>query len=180
MLLDPNEERVVTFHGILENDTSLVLTAHFLSLENHIKSCAETAQHLTSRENLIAPVIGSVTVWLDLADKLISSLDWLHNEAMTVHGDLKPGNILLKPSINSDSFPYQPLLIDFSSSQNRATEAIARNTLSAITLEYTAPELLSVKVLNDPTSSATTASDVFSMAVTLLAAATGEVMVAER
>ncbi|KAJ9659711.1 hypothetical protein H2198_002959 [Neophaeococcomyces mojaviensis] len=177
MSLDLNEERVATFHGILDRESSLVLAAHPLSLESYIKSHAQIARTSLVRENISSPVIGSSAIWLDLAHKLISTLEWLHNEAMTVHGDLKPGNVLLKPTTGLGSFSYHPLLIDFSSSQNLATEEITKNTLSAITLEYTAPELLSVRVLNDPKSTATTASDVFSMAVTLLVAATGETLV---
>lgn len=46
-----------------------------------------------------------------------------------------------------------------------------------MTKEYTAPELLTVAVMKDPNSCATTASDVFALAVTLLVAATGDPMV---
>lgn len=175
--LDDNEHYIAKFHGIIEHECALVLEAHPLSLESHIKACAEVAKESYTRDNMSNPVVGNAEIWLDLAQKLISTLDWLHNEAMTVHGDIKPGNILLKPESNPSLFPYRPLLIDFSSSQDLSTHKITQNTLSALTLEYTAPELLSVRVLTDPNSAATTASDVFSLAVTLLVAATGQILV---
>lgn len=176
--LDTREQRVAVFHGLLEADTSLVLSAHPLSLETHLKHCAEIARHNMSMDTMSLPVLGSTAMWLDLATRLVSTLDWLHNEALVVHGDIKPGNILLKPSpFGTEAFPYVPLLIDFSSSQKLDDDMITPNTLSAVTREYTAPELLSISVLRDPNSVATIASDVFSLAVTLLGCVTGEPLV---
>lgn len=176
--LDSREQRVAAFHGLLEAETSLVLSAHPLSLETHLKHCVEIARHNISMDTMSLPVLGSTPMWLDLATRLVSTLDWLHNEAMVVHGDIKPGNILLKPSpFGTEAFPYVPLLIDFSSSQRLDDDAITPNTLSAVTREYTAPELLSISVLKDPNSVATMASDVFSLAVTLLSCVTGEPLV---
>ena len=179
--LDPREDYVATFYGIIDDASSLVLGAHPLSLEDHIKSCARAAHMTVTPTNMSLPVVGTTAVWLDLADKLITALDWMHHEASIVHGDIKPGNILLKPITNgvfdNKSFSYQPLFIDFSSSQGLDTTAITPSTLSAVTKEYTAPELLTVAVMKDPNSCATTASDVFALAVTLLVAATGDPMV---
>lgn len=178
--LDLHEKHVASFHGIIDSESSLIIAAHPLSLEDHVRSCAIVAQSALTTANMMIPVIGSEKIWLDLADKLISTLDWMHREAAIVHGDIKPGNILLRPSIASameDDFLFQPLFIDFSSSQRLDSNEVTPNTLSAITKEYTAPELLKVAVLRDPTSCATTESDVFSLAVTLLVAATGDPMV---
>jgi serine/threonine protein kinase len=112
-----------------------------------------------------------------LADKLITALSWLHNTAEVVHGDIKPGNILLSPNRSCADFAFDPLLIDFSSSHIISSTPPTLNTLSAVTREYTAPELLSPSVLSDPSATATTASDVFSLAVTLIVAATGDLTV---
>lgn len=58
------------------------------------------------------PVIGSVE-WAYLATKLIDGLAFLHS-ARCVHGDIKPANVLLRPS---STFPFPtPLYCDFSSS----------------------------------------------------------------
>ncbi|KIW26331.1 uncharacterized protein PV07_09431 [Cladophialophora immunda] len=72
---------------------------------------------------------------------------------------------------------FEPVCADFSSSPRLDLEETTLNTLSAVTREYAAPELLSSKVLRDPTPTATTASNVFSMALTLLVAATGQLLV---
>lgn len=178
--LDPAEKYIAAFHGIIDEDDSLVSTAHPLSLEEYIRSCAKSAQQKITTENMSAPVIGSISIWLEFADKLITALDWLHNDARIMHGDIKPGNILLNmvpDATSSDTFSYEPLFIDFSSSQHFDATEVTLNTLSAVTMEYTAPELLKSSVLSDPRSCATTASDIFSSAVTLLVAATGDPLV---
>lgn len=179
----PDSERfVVPFYGVIDAST-LVLGAIPYSLEDHIrKRASQQVSDWTSKE----PVLGSTSCWLAFAHKLITALVWLHNEAGVVHGDLKPGNILLSPCSSSNNeeteFPYTPILADFSSSQLLPSPStphpqLTPNTLSAITREYTAPELLSSTVLRDPSSTATPATDVFSLAVTLLVAATGQLLV---
>lgn len=177
MSVPRHQLHVVTFFGNIPDDDSLVLDAVPLSLEDHIRHCSLEARERTSIWSLSEPVIGTVKVWLDLAHRLISTLSWLHNEAGIVHGDIKPGNILLQPHTGNSGFQFSPLFADFSSGQIAGAKEATPNTLSAVTREYTAPELLSSSVLRDPTSTATTASDVFSMAVTLLVAATGDIMV---
>lgn len=58
------------------------------------------------------PVVGAAE-WAHLATKLIDGLEFLHS-AQCVHGDIKPANILLRPS---STFPFpSPLYCDFSSS----------------------------------------------------------------
>lgn len=180
MSQEDHDSFIVRFFGIIPSESSIVLAAVPQSLEAHIKHCAIHAASTRTTWNMTEPVVGSERVWLDLAYKLISALDWLHNEAMVVHGDIKPGNILISSIISDEDeqngFPFVPLFADFSSSQV-LNQSPTPNTLSAVTREYTAPELLSSKVLLDPNSTATTESDVFSLAVTLLVAATGNTMV---
>jgi Protein kinase domain len=172
------DENVVPFYGIIPSTNSIVMAAVPLSLEDHIKSCARKESGARSTWDTPGPVVGSTAVWLDLAKRSISALAWLHEDAIVVHGDIKPGNILLRLSRQGeDKFGYDPLLTDFSSGQLLEAEAVTPNTLSAITREYAAPELLTSAVLKNPESAATTASDIFSLAVTLLVCATGELMV---
>ena len=173
-----SDEFVIPFYGLIFATTSLVLRAVPLSLHDHVKICAYRARCTDAVKCSHAPVIGSTKTWLSLAHQIVGALAWLHDEAGVVHGDIKPGNILLSPSHDEASvFPFLPLLADFSSSQILSSAEITPNTLSAMTPEYTAPELLLSTILKDPKSVATTASDVFSLAVTLLVCATGELMV---
>ena len=173
-----SDQFVIPFYGILPSTESLVLGPVPLSLHDYVKSRKCQAQHITWSTD---PVIGSTAAWMSLAEHTITALAWLHTEAGgagVVHGDIKPGNILLAPDLQAGSeFPFTPLFADFSSSQLLSASTITPNTLSAVTREYTAPELLSSKVLNDPNSVATIASDVFSLAVTLLVSVTGQLMV---
>jgi hypothetical protein len=172
------DEYVLPFYGIFQPTSSLVLAAVPLSLEDHIKSCALKETRSRSIWDTRGPVIGSILIWLDLAVRTISALAWLHEEAGVVHGDIKPGNILLRLAWHGeDKFGYDPLLADFSSGQLLNADTITPNTLSAVTREFAAPELLTSAVLKNPESAATTSCDVFSLAVTLLVAATGELMV---
>jgi serine/threonine protein kinase len=170
---------VIPFYGFLPSTESFVLGAVPLSLHDYIERSAKQAQR--TNWPTADPVIGSTTAWMSLAAHTIAGLAWLHDEADgagVVHGDVKPGNILLSPDQHTGSeFPFTPLYADFSSSQLLSAHTTTPNTLSAVTREYTAPELLNSKVLNDPNSGATRESDVFSLAVTLLVAATGELMV---
>ncbi|RMZ90627.1 hypothetical protein DV736_g2143, partial [Chaetothyriales sp. CBS 134916] len=146
---------LVTFYGVVVPDQKdLVLEALPFSLEEYIKRCAAVANRTLTTWNMNQPVVGSSGVWLSLAESLISGLLWLHEVAGV------------------------PLFIDFSSSHRLdASAPPPQNTLSAVTREYTAPELLVSSVLRDPKAAATKQSDVFSLAVTLLVAATGNTMV---
>lgn len=184
--LPHGSEFIVPFYGVLEAST-IVLAAIPYTLEHHIRKCAQAANSADKSTSIVAtsPVIGTTSTWLVLAYKLITALAWLHNQAGVIHGDLKPGNILLSPlpsagldsTMDSSLFQYTPLLADFSSSQLHSSTTPTPNTLSAVTREYTAPELLSSAVLRNPESTATTDSDVFSLAVTLLVSVTGQLLV---
>jgi serine/threonine protein kinase len=167
---------IVPFYGYIPSSASLVLAPVPLSLSDHITTRARLASVDHPDLSWVEPVLGS-REWLSLAEKLVTALAWLHDFGGVIHGDIKPGNILLSPNRSSDDFSFDPLLIDFSSSHILSSTNTTPNTLSALTREYAAPELLSPSVLRDPSSTATGTSDVFSLAVTLIVAATGDLMV---
>lgn len=196
-----HEAYVVAFHGYLPESHSLVMAAVPLTLASFIEDRARLARDHLSTQSMLDPVMG-MRPWLSLARHLIAGVVWMHDVARTVHGDIKPHNVVLRPragaggdspltdpplhSGSGDSaFPYEPLFVDFSSShelvETAATEPPSRPAqfprLSALTPPFTAPELLSVAALKSPTVAPTPASDVFSLAVTLLAAATGDLLV---
>jgi len=171
-----HENFIVSFYGYIPSSASLVLAPVPLSLSDQIVARARLARADHTDLSLADPVLGS-NGWLCLAEKLITALAWLHEIGGVVHGDIKPGNILLSPNRSPEDFAFDPLLIDFSSSHVLSSTIKTPNTLSALTREYAAPELLSPTVLRDPSSTATSTSDVFSLAVTLIVAATGDLMV---
>lgn len=184
--LTPGYERhVVPFHGLHTDSEALVMSAIPLALCTFIEDKADLARKQPSTATMFDPVQGPGS-WQDLARKLITGLAWLHQTAGMIHGDIKPHNILLRPvssdksdSEGSDPFPYEPLLADFSSavdipSESTSADDMNRASMSAFTPPFTAPELLASLTSGDV--SPTPASDIFSMAATLLAAATGDLL----
>ncbi|KAI9927725.1 hypothetical protein ASPWEDRAFT_549883 [Aspergillus wentii DTO 134E9] len=181
-----SENHVVPFHGYISSSHSIVMSAVPLSLSTYIEDKAAIAQKEKSTRTMFDPVQG-MGPWQDLAKKLVTGLSWLHNGPHIVHGDIKPHNLLLQPrsSVNPDhpdEFPFEPLFADFSSAHDLTTTTSsspakkAGNSMTALTPPFAAPELLSLSSLTSPDVAPTPASDVFSLAVTLLAAATGDLL----
>ncbi|PYH89853.1 kinase-like protein [Aspergillus ellipticus CBS 707.79] len=180
-----SENHVVPFQGYIADSHSIVMSAVPLALSTYIEEKATLARKNISTKTMFEPVQG-VSQWHDLAKKLITGLYWLHNGPQMVHGDIKPHNILLRArsSASDDSesehFPYEPLFADFSSAHPIASasspEKNMGTALTALTPPFAAPELLCVSSLTSPDAAPTPESDVFSLAVTLLAAATGDLL----
>ncbi|KAL3482506.1 kinase-like domain-containing protein [Aspergillus californicus] len=177
-----SEHHVVRFHGFVAESSSIIMSAVPLSLSTYIEDKAALAQKNKTTRSMFDPVQG-LAQWHGLAKKLVAGLSWLHSSALILHGDIKPHNILLQPCMsidddaNSTEFLYEPLFADFSSScPISSSEEPTGTALSAITPPFTAPELLRVSSLACPDAVITPASDVFSLAVTLLAAATGDLL----
>lgn len=160
---------LIPFHGFDVTQNSIVLDAVPLSLEKHAKSAG---QRPLSTKTMFDPVIGAVD-WIDLAEGLISGLEFLHNKGC-IHGDIKPANILLRPDENGK---LVPLYCDFSSSRvmSSTTRSEDVEEVSAVTADYTSPELLeSLHNRSNERAVVTFASDVFALAVTLIYGAIGE------
>ncbi|KAK4690776.1 hypothetical protein P7C71_g6089, partial [Lecanoromycetidae sp. Uapishka_2] len=140
-----------------------------LTLENHAKSAKKQP---FSTKTMSDPIIGAAE-WTTLAESLITGLAFLHSKGC-VHGDIKPANILLQ---TNQAGKLTPLYCDFSSSHTLSptTPIDQIDQVSAITADYTSPELLaSLNPRNKSRAVATYASDIFALAVTLLFAAIGE------
>ncbi|KAL4870787.1 hypothetical protein BDV12DRAFT_44021 [Aspergillus spectabilis] len=175
-----SELYIVPFLGYIAESGSIVMSAVPDALSTYIEEKGRIARENFSTRTMFDPVQG-MPQWHDLAKKLIAALSWLHSSAQIVHGDIKPHNILLQPrtpldNADSSEFPYEPLFADFSSSHPiSASDKPTGTALSAVTPPFIAPELL--RALSSTDVVPTPASDVFSLAVTLLAAATGEPLV---
>ncbi|KAK2773926.1 hypothetical protein FQN52_004450 [Onygenales sp. PD_12] len=181
--LPGNEQHIVPFHGFISSTHSLVLSALPLSLSAYITSQAVSARQVFSTKTMFNPVLG-MAKWLALAERLVAGLHWLHSCGQIVHGDIKPQNILLRPresnATTEEAFPYEPLYVDFTSSYDPSTiqsSAMGQGpSLSALTPPFAAPELLTIKSLKSTDGIQSKDSDVFSLAVTLLAAVTGDLL----
>ncbi|RJE22946.1 Protein kinase domain-containing protein [Aspergillus sclerotialis] len=173
-----SDSYVVPFQGYITSSNSIVMSAIPLLLSAHIEDSATVAKEQMSTKTMFDPILGMES-WQDLATKLISGLSWLHNKAQIVHGDIKPHNILLRPCSTVDNesskFPYEPLFADFSSSHDLSRPSADRKTaMTAFTPPFTAPELLLLPSITSPDITPLPASDIFSLAITLLSAATGD------
>ncbi|KAJ6114633.1 hypothetical protein N7486_000411 [Penicillium sp. IBT 16267x] len=187
--LTPGHERyIIPFHGYHSDTEALVMTAVPLALSTYIEDQADLMRKKgPSTATMFDPVQGPDS-WRDLARKLISGLEWLHKTAGIIHGDIKPHNMLLRPvptdepgSSDPGAFPYEPLFADFSSAldlslSDSAGQDASHTSMSAFTPPFTAPELLSLKALKSGEVAPSPASDVFSLAATLVAAATGDLL----
>ncbi|PCG96224.1 Hypothetical protein PENO1_069500 [Penicillium occitanis (nom. inval.)] len=175
---------VVPFYGYIPSSHALVLQALPLSLSTHIETCADQARKSFSTRTMFDPVTPN---WRGLATQLIKGLDWLHTEVGVVHGDIKPHNILLRPrqpsSLEGGEMEYDALYADFSSAHFISSPSSTSNSEEvptgegALTPPFSAPELLTLSAMKSSSPLTTPASDIFALALTLLAAATGDVLV---
>lgn len=174
------EHHIVPFWGIVPRSHALVMDAVPATLSGYIEEQAERVKGQHDTKTLFEPVLG-LQGWLGLCRALVRGLNWLHGNSI-VHGDLKPHNILLRRACDTtdgnNDFSYTPLFADFSSAHELSASpaAVATNTMTALTPPFTAPELLVISSLKSSDIAPTPASDVFSLAVTLLAAATGDLL----
>ncbi|KAL9008645.1 MAG: hypothetical protein Q9173_006252, partial [Seirophora scorigena] len=164
---------LVPFHGYDQTSQSLVMDAVPLNLDTHARSCLEKARLNFSTRTMFDPVCGT-SVWQSLATQLTSGLAFLH-EASCIHGDIKPANVLLQPNGADPAEGYTALYCDFSSScildGPNGEDSDQSRQLTAVTADFASPELLSS--LSNVSALATTASDIYALAVTLTVAATG-------
>ena len=168
---------LVPFYGNEPASCSIVMACIQPTLEDHAQQAAKVP--LTTA-TMFEPVVG-VQEWYQLALDLISGLVFLKG-CGCIHGDIKPANVLLQPSEgNQAGHVLRPLYCDFSSSHIITPKLALKEIeeISAVTTEYTAPELIRAfrprrHEVNNDRAVATFASDVFSLGVTLLFAATGQ------
>ncbi|OQE29941.1 hypothetical protein PENSTE_c002G06131 [Penicillium steckii] len=183
LTLTPDHERhIVTFHGYHAETQSIVMSAVPLALSTYIEEQANISRNTpVSTATMFDPFLGPAP-WKDLARKLISTLGWLHHNAGIMHGDVKPHSILLQPVETDNASPhpfrYEPLLADFSAAMtiSKSADESEEKVLSSFTAPFSAPEVLKALRPGSTFPAPGPASDVFSLAATLLAAATGDVL----
>ena len=160
---------LVPFHGFDYDTHTIVMDAIPTSLEALIKS---TPRGELSTKTMFDPVIGAET-WASLAEQLIQGLTFIQSVGC-IHGDIKPANVLVRT--DEATGDITPMYCDFSSArvQPPNTAASECEEITAVTKDYLSPELLVLLLgRNGDRAIATFASDVFALAVTLLAAAIG-------
>ena len=159
---------LVPFHGFDISTNAIIMDVIPSSLESYMKS--HSHNKLTTK-TMFDPIIGAQH-WASLAQQLIAGLAFLQT-THCIHGDIKPANILLRSDEFTDTLT--PLYCDFSSARiSSASDAGSVEEITAVTKDYLSPELLhSLVSPQGPPSVATFASDVFALAVTLIAAAIG-------
>ncbi|KAK8178103.1 kinase-like domain-containing protein [Phyllosticta citrichinensis] len=87
----PPAQYVVPFHGLDPQTGNLVMDALPLTLDDFINEDLSALPE-PRRAALLADVFPL------LAQHLLAGLDWLHTAAGVVHADIKPSNILLRPT----------------------------------------------------------------------------------
>ncbi|MCJ1244636.1 hypothetical protein MMC30_001835 [Trapelia coarctata] len=170
---------IVQFLGFDAATNSIVMAPETLTLEAYARAALKAARENFTTRTMFDPVIG-MAAWKELALGLVRGLNWLQSKGC-VHGDIKLANILLSPSPSPASeLGHHALYVDFSSSHILSPSSTTPPSAlphDAITPAFTAPELLTGYGKADPSTSpsvATFATDVFSLGVTLIAAAIGE------
>ena len=103
-----------------------------------------------------------------LATQLVDGLCFLHAHDC-IHGDIKPANILLRQDVSG---VLEPLYCDFSSSRHKLDPSPAE--ITALTPDYSAPELLSSLTQPGIPTLPSFKADIYALGVTLLFVALGE------
>lgn len=143
---------MVSFFGQDTRDSSLILEAMDMTLEDWISTDLNSILDPASRANKLAAIFPK------LALSLIDSMTWLHDKEC-IHADVKPSNILVSLS------PFHAVFSDFSSSILPSSDAQSTpGPMGAGTWDFLDPSLLSS--LNPATPCA--ATDLWSLAITLL------------
>lgn len=158
---------IVPFHGYEVSTHSIVLDPFPLNLDSYTKAAIASARTGFSTQTMFDPVVG-LPEWSRLTTSLVSGLSFLHAHNC-IHGDIKPANVLLRPT---PSGLYEPLYCDFSSALH--THDPTPTEITAMTADYSAPELLSSLTTPGVPTLPSFAADVFALGVTLLFTALGE------
>jgi len=108
-----------------------------------------------------APVLSDAEI-LDIMSPLVDALRYIHRRNL-FHFDIKPANILIRPD-------GQVTLIDFGAAKRLRSGLVAMNTQVQFTPGFAAPELSDPEQYGTPDGRA----DIYGLAATLLALATGK------
>ncbi|KNG51667.1 serine threonine protein kinase [Stemphylium lycopersici] len=154
------ETHIVSFYGLDTRTDSLLLRAMDSTLEGWMEKHLNALSEASRAEKLVA-------IFPGLALSLIDSLMWMQEKSCT-HADIKPSNILVSTlsEAGEDDVPV-PVYSDFSSSLltlPSTTIESSASPLGAGTWDYLDPTLLSSSNTAPPSA----ASDLWSLAITLL------------
>jgi len=160
----PNaEDHVVPFYGLDMRTGALLLKAMDDTLEGWIQKDLNSLDSASRAAKLAA-------VFPSIAHSLITSLQWMQDKDCT-HADIKPSNMLVSTRLSTSANP-KPVYTDFSSAMLTRPDATIESSTSPLgagTWDYLDPCLLSSSsCAASPSPSPSAASDLWSLAITLL------------
>ncbi|KAK7556125.1 kinase-like domain-containing protein, partial [Phyllosticta citricarpa] len=154
---------VVPFHGLDPQTGNLVMDALPLTLDDFINEDLSKLPE-PRRTALLANILPS------LAQHLLSGLDWLHTAAGVVHADVKPSNVLLRPTRPGQQQQAAQQDASSNSTPNITAALPTPSPYAAGTWDFLAPELCRATA---PPPIPTPASDVYALGITFLFLITG-------
>lgn len=152
-----SSSHITPFYGLDERNGALVLKAMDNTLDGWLEKELNPLSEPARTEKL-------AVAFPNIASKLIDGLDWLEKQGC-VHGDIKPGNVLLStaPQLDVVYSDFSSAIIPALSSDDGKSAPLGGGTW-----DYLDPVLLDRPIPGAPLPSPTSGSDLWSLAITLL------------